>query len=294
MVTSTLNVTAVNDPPTLTATAGTVAFTEGQAKTLSPSVTVTDPDSLDLASATVKVVGGTFAGDGDVLTASTVGTAITASYNSSTETLTLTGSDTLANYQIVLDKVTFASGSNPDDYGSQKTRTVTWVLNDGSGSNNLSTAQTTTVSVTAINDPPALTSVAPSASYLENAAATTLASTAAVSDVDNLTMANATVAIVGGTFAGDGDVLAAATTGTSITASYNSTTETLTLSGSDTLAHYQQVLEAVSFRSASDNPDELRRRSDAQTVTWLLQRRRRARRTISTLGGDDDDPASRR
>ena len=208
VVTSTLNITAVNDPPTLTNTAGSVAFTEGQAVTLSPTVTVSDPDSLRLQSATVQVVGGTFAGDGDVLTTSTIGTAITASYNSSTETLTLTGSDTLANYQTVLDKVTFASGSNPDDYGSQHTRTVTWLLNDGGSTSSQSTAQTTTVSITAINDPPALVSVAPSATYVENAAAVTLASTATVADVDSLTLANATVKIVGGTFAGDGDVLA--------------------------------------------------------------------------------------
>ena len=38
--------------------------------------------------------------------------------------------------------------------------------------------------------------------------------------------------------------------GTSISYSYNSATETLTLSGSDTLAHYQQVLQSVSFSAA--------------------------------------------
>jgi lipopolysaccharide export system protein LptA len=269
VVTTTLSVTAVNDPPTLTATAGTVAFTERQTVTLSPSVTVSDPDNLGLQSATVKVAGGTFTGDGDVLAATTTGTAITASYNSATETLVFSGSDTLANYQTVLDKVTFASGANPDDYGSQKTRTITWVLNDGSGSNTLSTAQTTTVSITAINDPPVLTSVAPSASYVENASATTLASAAVATDVDSLTLANATVQIVDGTFAGDGDVLATTTTGTSITASYNSTTETLVLFGSDTLAHYQTVLDRVTFSTPSDNPTNFGA-DPTRTVTWLL------------------------
>src|SRR5262249_4166691 len=269
VVTTTLNVTAVNDPPTLTNTAGTVSFTEGQAKTLSPSVTVTDPDNLTIASATVKVAGGTFAGDGDVLATSTIGTAITASYNTSTETLTLTGPDSFANYQTVLDEVTFASGSNPDDFGSQKTRTVTWVLNDGVGSNNLSTAQTTTINVTAINDPPVLTSVAASVSYQENAAQLTLASAAVVSDVDSLNIANATVQVVGGAFAGDGDVLAVNTTGTAITASYNAGSETLVLTGSDTLAHYQTLLEEVSFRSTSDNPTNFGANT-TRTLTWLV------------------------
>ena len=277
VVTTTLNVTAVNDPPTLTGTSGTAAFTEGQAVTLSPSATVADPDNLGLQGATVKVAGGTFTADGDVLATSTIGTHITASYNSSTETLTLSGTDTLANYQTVLDKITFSSGSNPDDYGSQKTRTVTWVLNDGSGSNNLSTAATTTVSITAINDPPVLTSVAPSATYTENAAQLTLAATATVSDVDSLNLANATVKIVGGTFAGDGDLMAVngVSNGTialgsnTVSISYNSATETLTLSGSDTLAHYQTLLEEVSFRSTSDNPDNYGA-NPTRTLTWLL------------------------
>src|SRR5262249_22224773 len=184
-------------PPTLPAPTGTVAFTEGTAGTLSGAASVSDPDSLTLASATVKVTGGTFAGDGDVLATSTVGTAITASYNAANETLTLSGSDTLANYRTVLDRVTFNSGSNPDDYGSQKTRTVTWLLNDGGSVSSQSAVSTTTVSITAINDPPVLTSVAPSASYVENAAATTLASTAIASDVDSLTLSNATVKVVG-------------------------------------------------------------------------------------------------
>src|SRR5262249_28258671 len=134
---------------------------------------------------------------------------------------------------------------------------------------NLSTAQTTTVSITAINDPPVLTSVAATASFTEKAGARTLSSVAVVSDPDSLTLANATVAITSGTFAGDGDVLAATTSGTSITASYNSVTETLTLSGSDTLAHYQQVLDSVTFNSTSLNPTNYGS-APTRTVTWTL------------------------
>src|SRR5262249_6392709 len=220
------------------------------------------PDNLNIASATVKVAGGTCAGDGDVLATNIAGTVITANYNTATETLTLSGTDTLAHYQTVLDKITFSSGSNPDDFGSQHTRTLTWVLNDGSGSNNLSTAATETVSITAINDPPALSNVAASAAYTENAAQLTLSSALSVSDVDSLNLASATVRVTGGAFAGDGDVLAVngnsggtiAIGSNTVTISYNSTTETLTLTGTDTVAHYQTLLEELSFRSTSDNP----------------------------------------
>src|SRR5262249_55126764 len=106
---------------------------------------LSDPDSLQLGGATVQVTGGTFAGDGDVLTANTAGTSIVALYNSTTETLTLTGSDTAAHYQQVLDSVTFSSGINPANSNSNlnPSRTLNWVVNDGAGSNNLGTATTT-------------------------------------------------------------------------------------------------------------------------------------------------------
>src|SRR6202011_5360950 len=145
-VTSTVSITNVNDAPTLTNVATLVAFQPQHTITISPAISVSDPDNLTLTNATVKITGGTFAGDGDVLAANVAGTSITASYNAATETLTLTGTDTLAHYQSVLDSVTFSSGSNPSNGNLNRTRTVSWAVNDGSGSNNLSTA-TTTISI---------------------------------------------------------------------------------------------------------------------------------------------------
>jgi lipopolysaccharide export system protein LptA len=270
VVTTTVGITAVNDPPTLTGTTN-ASFTEnGPPVVLSGSASVSDPDSLNLASATVAITGGTFAGDGDVLAANTTGTAISASYNAATETLVLAGSDTLAHYQQVLDSVTFATPShNPTDFGADPTRTITWRLNDGAGSFNLSSVVTSTVSITAVNDPPTLSNVATSAGYTEQAAAVTLSGALAVSDPDNLTLAGATVKIAGGTFTGDGDVLGVSTAGTSITASYNSSTETLVLSGTDTLADYQSVLESVTFFDPSDNPTNYGS-NVTRTITWVV------------------------
>ncbi len=269
--TTTVSITAVNNPPTLSNVATSQSFTEeGGAVTLSGAVAVSDPDNLDLASATVRITGGTFANDGDVLAATTAGTAILASYNSTTETLTLSGSDTLAHYRGVLDTVTFNAGENPNDFGSNPSRQVTWVLNDGSASNNLSTAVTSTVGITNVNDPPTLASVATSAHFTQGAGATTLASALSVADPDDLDLKDATVAITGGTFANDGDVLAATITGTAILASYNSSTETLTLSGTDTLAHYQQVLDSITFNDTSLNPTQYGS-ALTRTVTWVVQ-----------------------
>jgi hypothetical protein len=271
--TETVTVVGVNDPPTLTNVATTAHYTEeGAATTLSGAISVTDPDDLNLSGATVKITGGTFAGDGDVLAATAVGN-VTVSYNSSTETLVLTGTDTLAHYQSVLDSVTFHAGENPTNYGSNTTRTITWQAMDPSGTLNggsdTSALSTTTLTVTNVNDPPTLSLGATTASWTEEQAQpTSLAPAAAISDPDNLTLASATVKVTGGTFAGDGDVLGVSTTGTSITASYNSSTETLTLTGADTLADYASVLNTVTFH-AGENPTDFGA-DPTRTLTWTV------------------------
>ncbi|MFZ1095889.1 MAG: hypothetical protein WAN75_42860 [Xanthobacteraceae bacterium] len=80
--------------------------------------------------ASVVVSGGTFAGDGDLLGANTAGTLISTSYDSTNETLTLTGNDTLANYQAVLRSVMFSSSSQ--DPGAHHSRTVSWLISSAS------------------------------------------------------------------------------------------------------------------------------------------------------------------
>ena len=247
--------------------AASAHFTEeGAAATLSGAVAVADPDNLNLASATVSITGGTLANDHDVLAAIGNGT-ITASYNSSNERLILSGSDTLAHYQTVLNSVTFSAGENPTDYGSRATRTVTWTLDDGSGSFNTSTVQATTLSISNVNNSPTLSNVASSAQYTEEGSAVTLSNAVAIADPDNLSLASATVSITGGTFANDQDVLSAIGNG-SITASYDSTNERLILTGADTLANYQTVLDSVIF-SAGENPTNFGA-FPFRLVTWVL------------------------
>src|SRR5262249_38260663 len=162
--TETVSITAINDPPALANVAASAAYTENAAQlTLSSAATVTDVDSLNIASATVRITGGAVAGDGDLLAVNGVSggaialgsNTVTISYNSSTETLTLTGADTVAHYQTLLEELSFRSTSdNPTNFGANPTRTLTWQVNDGSGSNNLSSLATTTVSITAVNDAP--------------------------------------------------------------------------------------------------------------------------------------------
>ena len=117
--------------------------------------------------------------------------------------------------------------------------------------NTVSKNETVTFNVYRPNDAPAVGGIPTNDFYIVGQAAVTLAASATITDDDSANFASATVHIRGTTFSGDGNVLSATTTGTSITASYNSASETLTLTGSDTAAHYQSVLDSVKFSTTN-------------------------------------------
>ncbi len=122
----------VEDAPTLAGLSGAFYLAGGGAMTLTPGLVTGDISSTALVGATVAITSGAFSGDGGTLTAVTTGTGIAAAYNAVTETLTLSGSDTLANYQSVLRSVAFNS-TNPDPTNGKRnpTRTISWAITDG-------------------------------------------------------------------------------------------------------------------------------------------------------------------
>ncbi|PAU65348.1 DUF4347 domain-containing protein, partial [Pseudomonas indica] len=159
-IAATVSVVATDDPSTVSTSGGTTAFTEGAgAVAIDSGLTLSDPDSASLTSATVSITGNFMSGQ-DVLAfvnnGSTMGN-ITGSYNAATGVLTLTsagGSATLAQWQAALRSVTY---SNTSDLPNTSTRTVSIVVNDGTSDSNTATKQ---VSVTATNDAPVITAPA--------------------------------------------------------------------------------------------------------------------------------------
>src|SRR6185295_218041 len=109
-----------------------------------PLLFASDVDDVNLESAVVTITnpldarGGTNAPAGvitEVLAATTTGTSIVAVYNA--PVLTLTGSDSLANYRQVLRSVTYA---NPAQNPSMTARVISFQANDGTvGSNTVTT-----------------------------------------------------------------------------------------------------------------------------------------------------------
>jgi hypothetical protein len=145
--TRTVEVSAVNDAPTIATTGSPLAYVENAAPVaVDAGLAVTDVDSASLTGATVSISGG-FASTEDSL-GYTSQSGISGAYNATTGVLTLSGSASPASYQTALRSVTYANSS---DAPSTTVRTVTFAVGDGVSPPSTATRQ---VSVATVNDPP--------------------------------------------------------------------------------------------------------------------------------------------
>ena len=248
-----ITVTPVDDPP-VTAASGTLAYTENDAPAaIAPALTVTDVDSANLTGATVQVTAGHVAAD-DLLALPSQ-PSISAVFDAPTGMLTLSGTATVAAYEAALRAVTYANAS--DDPGSAS-RTVTFTSRDAAG---FGPSATRTITITPVDDPPAITPSAGALSYTENDPATPIDGGLVLTDPDSQ-ITGATVQITGN-HASPEDVLALPAQ-PAIGSVYTSATGTLTLTGTASVADYQAALQAVTYRNMSSSPSALTR-----TVTFL-------------------------
>jgi hypothetical protein len=235
-------------------------YTEGQGATpFDAALTVTDADSPDLAHATVQISGNYVQGE-DVLSF-TSQNGITGSFDAITGTETLTGNATPAQYQAALQSITYLDTSqNP----STLDRTVTITANDGIVD---STPVTDTIHVLSVDNPPVVTvgaitnfSEPPNGTPAANSVPVTIAPNLTISDVDSTELTSATFVLndlkpsdalsVSGHAGSSGTI-----GGISFAITSTATTETVTFTGHDTLAHYASALDLVQFNNTSENPD---------------------------------------
>ncbi|HEY4941090.1 MAG TPA: M10 family metallopeptidase C-terminal domain-containing protein [Rhizomicrobium sp.] len=245
--------------PSLGGAGNDAAYTEQAAPVaIDPALTVFDPDNATLAGATVAILAGFTAGDALNFTNQN---GISGSFASGT--LTLSGVASLADYQTALRSVTFSSSSDDPTFNGATSRTIGFTANDGTAS---STTVTSTVTVTAVDDAPALAGAGDSVGYVEQASPIAIDPALSVTDTDSATLAGATVTISSGFVAGDtlnfsnpsgqtgqSDIQAFANP-LGISGSYDPATHVLTLSGLATVADYQAALRSVTFYSGSDDP----------------------------------------
>ena len=243
--TSTLD--TVHVPPTVTA-GGTVTFTGGGGRCARRHADGhRRRQHGNLTGATVSIASGLL--PGDTLSSNTAGSAITASYSNGV--LTLTGTDTIADYRAALQSVSFSSsGPNPTSDGADPSRTISWSVNDGAST----TTATGSVKVSAVP-----TVVAGADVSLQALATNSVVLDPAINAFDDTPLTGATVTVAGGFQSSD--VLAANTAITAITASYNN--GVLTLTGTDTAQHYQAVLASVTLTSSQTQ-------SGPATIDWQI------------------------
>src|SRR5204862_165974 len=81
------------------------------------------------------------------------GSTIQFNYNSATHIMSLSGADSVADYQAALRLIAFSNATNNDPTagGAANARSISWLLNDGAST---SAAVSTTINVTSVNDAP--------------------------------------------------------------------------------------------------------------------------------------------
>ncbi|WP_294193296.1 VCBS domain-containing protein, partial [uncultured Sphingomonas sp.] len=257
-----VNVTAVNDAPTITNLQGdAVTFTENSTTLVALDVgadaVVADADNANFNGGSLTVsVTNAIAGDqllfaardgiGNTATEVTFNGTAFATFNAvgSTRTFTFNADATPAAAQALIRAIEYVNSTAQ----SATDRQISFTLTDGAGG---SVTNTTSVAFVNVNDAPTL-SGADTATYTENGSPTAVAPNLLVADVDNTTLTGATVSI--GTNFSAGDQLNFIN-GNGITGSYNTATGVLTLSGTASIDAYQAALRSVAYSTSSDNPD---------------------------------------
>ena len=125
----------LNDPLDGHDSLASFTYTDPAVNIFSNAAAVTDTDSVNLTQMVITITN-VLDGANETLSATTAGTSISASYVGGV--LTLSGTDTLANYQQVLRSVKY---NNVDATPDLTTRVLTVVANDGVNGSLTSTAQ---------------------------------------------------------------------------------------------------------------------------------------------------------
>ena len=262
--TGTSSLTTVHTAPSLSIS-GSPSYSAGGAPvTLLSAVTLSDLDSGgNLAGATISITSGFLAGDTLNFTAQN-GITIQSNVNG---VLTLVGSSSITNYAAALQSITFSSSAgDPTNGGTDNSRTITWQVKDASTSNGSSNASQLTLGISA--QPPSITGTSGvTATYFAEGVPVALDGSVGVTDLASTTLSSATVSITGNFLLGD--TLTADTTGTSITARYDKVHGVLILSGSDTLAHYQTVLDRITYSSTAFDPTA-GASANSRTISWQV------------------------
>ena len=226
----------------VTASGSTVTYSEGSsAVTIDGALTVTTPSNPgELLSGATVSIGTNFDANHDHLNF-TDQNGITHAYNATTGVLTLTGIATSANYAAALDSITFST-----DSASAAQRTVNFTVTDGVVTSNTGTDHVN------VQVPPTIANVGNTVQFYQSVGTPQLLDGAiTVNDANGANITSASVTI-GSALTGDTLTINGTTSGTIGAIQYSLSGATLSLTGSDTAAHYAAALDLVKYSFSGD------------------------------------------
>jgi hypothetical protein len=264
-----ITIRPLNTPPQLTLPENfALSVTGGGSQTISPGLTVSDAENANLASARVAI-SSNYSPSQDTLSASSLPTEIRASFDSNTGELILQGPALLSSFQQALRQVTFGNSSTSPD---TSTREITFSVNDG-------TAQSNTVSrrveVSTPQFPPVISSVqSTSRTFTENGLPTSLLGSVSVSQGSAGQLTGATATIGSGFVAGEDTLRGGTSQG--LSASFDSSTGTLSISGTASASAYASALGSVVYNNGSDSP-----KTNTRSISFLVEDSERSSNSVS-------------
>jgi len=251
----------------------TASFTEGGAAVLitDTDVAITDPDAGATVEGATITINGAVTGDQLILADQAAPFVVTGS---GTGTITITGSGTAAQYEAMLEQITFTNTS--DDPGA--TRTVNVTVTDGVATSNVAVA---TINIAEVNDEPTLTATAVNPTFTEGGAAVDLFSGVTADTIEagqtfvslTLTVTNVTdgadeILVVGGMNVAltNGNVVATPAGNATVTLAAGTATVVV---GPSTLseAALQTLIDGLAYLNTSENPTDADR---VVTITELV------------------------
>lgn len=214
---------------------------------ISDTLTLGNTASGNITGARVKIDANYVIGE-DVL-AFTDTPNITGNFVAATGTLALSGTDTVAHYQDALRSITYANTSSIPTPGVRRLAiTVNGATNPAYVVNRYFAPARASIS----NDLTVSSVETTAGTFSAGGPAVPVTSTATLSSANSSTLTGASVSL-GPTFRAGEDVLSFVNT-PRITGNFDASTGKLTLSGTDTVTHYQDALRSVMYQDILANP----------------------------------------
>ncbi|WP_460359381.1 hypothetical protein [Mycobacterium sp. ZZG] len=234
-----LSVPVLAKPVVVTSLANVVYTAGNSGIQVDSGLLLLDADSATMSGAVVSIIGGASAGESLSWTSQE---GITGTYTDGV--LTFEGTASAAAYEQLLRSVTFSTTG--DALASIKS--ISFVVTDSQGN----TSAPGLVAITIVKAPlkiaPLVTTSPANVSYTAGSGAITVDPLVSILDLDSTALQGATIRISGGFATGD---MLSFTAPQGITGTYDSATGTLTLTGTASIALYEQALRSVQLSTGA-------------------------------------------